>query len=125
MFALAAIAVIADSLPATDSEFGRWIGPVLTTALSLAASYFAYLSARDKMRFDSERALERADLQRYRSEVEEHKKHADEQRLQIEALTTEVANLKAQLSVMQQANAKHNSTARNRRSTDAGAEGLP
>lgn len=36
-------------------EAGKWAGPIFASALSLAATFFAYLSGRDKLIYDYER----------------------------------------------------------------------
>lgn len=44
------------------SEMEKWIGPVLASAASLAATIMAYLTSRDKLRFDSERVKMQSDI---------------------------------------------------------------
>lgn len=50
MLLLAAMSLFALE-PTTETE--KWVGPVLTSSASLAATFFAYLTARDRLRYDS------------------------------------------------------------------------
>lgn len=46
-----------------ESSLDAWIGPILTSVAGLAATIIAWLTARDKMRFDAERVKMLADIQ--------------------------------------------------------------
>lgn len=81
------------------SDPEKWAGPVLTSAMSLAATFFAHLSGRDKIKYDGDRRMEQSELKRLATEVAECKTDRDKMRTEHKV---EVDGFKAQIKAFQE-----------------------
>lgn len=101
MYLLGALFIMAQTSGPSEAE--RWVGPVLTSAISLAATYFGYLAGKDKLVYDSERKLEKAELARLTVESEKDKARLAAQELQIRDLLNKVAILEGKIKADEEA----------------------
>lgn len=82
---------------ADATEMEKWVGPVLTTAAALAASLFAYLSGRDKLRYDAERVQKEAERLQMRSDIDHLTRRSAECEIREAMLRKRVDDLEGRL----------------------------
>ncbi len=106
LFSLAArpTVVAAVLLANTGSEVEKWIAPILTSALSLAAAYFGYLTGRDKLAFDVDMRLCKASNETLKADVIEEKATAAALKIEAAALRSENEKLRTEVLTVRHEN---------------------
>lgn len=102
-----------------SGEAEKWVGPVLTSALSLAATFFAYLGGRDKLIYDSDRRLERAEIERLKADAIERKAENAACKLENEAIKEEVERLRLAYDELRFNGSRRRDRTKQHKSTDS------
>lgn len=88
---LFAFALLADT---TATEPEKWIGPILTSVVNLAATYFAFMTARDRLKYDANSTITASRLKTLEAEASQCQKDSKQLRRRLNRV---VANLQAQM----------------------------
>lgn len=98
----------------------EWLGPIVTTCGAAVAALFAYLTTRDKLRFDAEKVEMKANLAYLNREVESCHHERDDLAAWNGRQQTEINELRARLD---DASRQHIALVERRTRTDPGYGG--